>query len=65
MEEYEPFVGSTERLVRFAFKELLNTKDIPVCNTRIIRAGKGYLLNRRIGVHPLKDGSLHITDIPD
>ena len=38
--------------------------DIPVCNTRIIRAGRGLPWNRRIAIHPLKEGKLEMREIP-
>lgn len=38
--------------------------DIPVCRTRIIRGGRGWPWNHRLGIHPLPDGKLEITRIP-
>lgn len=35
--------------------------DIPVCNTRIMREGRGLPWNRRVALHPLKNGRLEIT----
>jgi hypothetical protein len=34
-----------------------------VCKTRIIRENRGYIWNRRVAVHPLKDGRLQITPV--
>lgn len=34
--------------------------DIPVCQTRIVREGRGFPWNRQIAVHPLPDGTLEM-----
>jgi len=39
--------------------------DIAVCNTRIERVPPGLPWNKKLGVHPLSDGSLHITVIAE
>lgn len=38
--------------------------DIPVCQTRIIRSGRGWPWKHRLGIHPRPDGKLEITRIP-
>ena len=38
--------------------------DIPVRRTRIIRGGRGWPWNHRLGIHPRQDGKLEITHIP-
>ena len=57
--------GIAQGAVRLVLKELLNTRDIPVCRTRIVRSGKGYPWNGRIALHPQADGIPHIKRIPD
>ena len=43
----------------FAF----SSKDIPVCQVRVIREKEGMPWNERVAIHPLKDGRLEITPI--
>ena len=38
--------------------------DIPVCHTPIIRGGRGWPWNHRLGIHSLPDVKLEITRIP-
>ena len=53
------------RIVSKVLVEIVRApKDLPVCKTRIIRGGRGFLINRRLAIHPLPDGTLHITPIP-
>lgn len=39
-------------------------RDLPVCQTRVIRGGHGFIVNRQLAIHPLQDGTLNITPIP-
>jgi hypothetical protein len=54
-----PFLANVMRLI-FS----VQPNDIPVCQTRIMRKGRGWPWSHRLGVHPLKDGRLEITQIP-
>ena len=47
--------GALRWLFRF------NPKDIPPCQTRIMRAGVGWPWDKQVALHPLKDGRLEIT----
>ena len=51
-------------LLKKSLKSVRTPEDLPVCKTRIIRKGRGFAINRQIAIHPLKDGRLHITEIP-
>jgi hypothetical protein len=53
------------------FKNLLNlrisfaftSRNIPVCNAKIVRGGKGMPWNDRVAVHPLPDGTVEVTSV--
>lgn len=53
------------------FKNLLNvklnlsfsSKNIPVCETRVMREKKGMPWNERIAIHPLGDGDIEMTPV--
>ena len=51
-----------ESLLRLRF--VFSSRNIPVCETRVIRAGKGYPWEGRIAIHPLGDGKHELTPIP-
>lgn len=61
-EEYtrilESLVGGIRSLLR-----LTNTVDLPVCNTRIMREGRGLPWDRRVAVHPTSDGVTNVKAI--
>jgi hypothetical protein len=47
-------IKTLERLFR------VQPKDIPVCQTRVMRAARGLPWDKQIGVHPLKDGRIEV-----
>ena len=54
------------RFAENTLEVLLNHKpnDIPICQTRVIRQGRGWPWNYRLALHPRPDGGLEITRIP-
>ena len=58
-----------ESLVPTAFSNVLRwlfhrPKDLPPCNTRIIRRGRGFFWDKQIAIHSLKDGRVEMYPIP-
>ena len=37
--------------------------DIPVCQTRVVRDGRGFPWNKRVALHPLEDGKIEMLTI--
>ena len=60
--EHIPIAGLFKMAIRL-FQ--IRPNDISVCQTRIIRGGRGWPWNHRIGVHPRQDGKLEITKLPE
>ena len=58
--EWVPIGGVIKTVMRL-FQ--VRPNDIPVCQTWIMRGGRGWPWNHQIGVHPREDGKLEITKI--
>lgn len=46
-------------VLNFAF----SAKDIPVCQTRIVRGKRGMPWDERIAIHPLGNGDVELTPV--
>lgn len=55
-------VGGLVKLLTMLFQA--KPGDIPVCQTRVLRGGRGWPWDHRIGIHPRPDGKLEVTKIP-
>ena len=60
--QFARLAGSVLRGVRKLFP-ITNTRDLPVCNTRILREGRGLPWNRRVAVHPTGEGVINVKAI--
>ena len=40
-----------------------SSKGIPVCETRVVRKGKGMPWDGRVAIHPLGDGKIELTPV--
>ena len=52
-----------QNFVNIQIKLAFSPKDIPVCQTRIVREGTGMPWEGRIAVHPLGDGKVELTPV--
>ena len=59
VEEFLPFGMGAALAKLFGVKK----GDIPVCQTRIMREGRGWPWNHQIGVHPRNDGKMELVRI--
>jgi hypothetical protein len=56
------FIENVNLNLSFAF----SSKNIPVCETRVMHGKKGMPWNDLVAVHPLPDGRIEVTPVdPD
>ena len=60
-DDFDPWVRLLPGL-RHIIK-LFSSRDVPVCNTRIVRAGRGLPWGKRVAVHPTGDGVINVKPL--
>ena len=48
---------------RVTIKAAFSSKNMPVCETGIVRGGRGMPWDKRIAIHPLGDGTAALTPL--
>lgn len=49
--------------LKFKLEIAFSSRDIPVCNTRIVRGRHGMPWNEKIAVHPLENGNVSLLPV--
>ena len=58
-----PLIENFNFNFNFNAKVDFSSKDIPICQTKIVRGGRGMPWDKRIALHPMGDGHFEMAKL--